>query len=290
MNYLELCRELISECGYSGDILTTEGQTGQLARIVRWIRNADLELQRESNYWSFMDREFEFWTESGKARYTLSDLDFITGTATSSTVDTLTALESGWLVDQFAGRTVTITSGAGVDQVRTIVSNTEDTLTVSPSWATNPDGGFAISGVQNVGTWDLDKMLLTDSYGRSSKLQWSDFRLFHHRYTDGMIRDSKPDFFAVLPEGGLALGPTPDAVYSVSGWYRLNPVALSLDADVPLVPEPFHDAIIWKALAMYGLHEEVLMFIEMGEMKYREAVHKMKLRYLPTLRMPGPIA
>ena len=290
MNYLDLCRELVSECGYSGNILTTENQTGQLARIVRWIRNADLEIQGASNFWTFMEREFEFWTEPGKARYTLSDLDFITGSVTSATMDTLTALDSGWMVDQFAGRTVTITSGAGVDQVRTVVSNTEDTLTVSPSWATTPDGGFAISGVQSVGTWDQDKMLITDAYGRSSKLFWADFRMFHHRYGTSILAARRPSFFAVLPEGGLALGPTPDAEYEVSGWYRMRPVPLAGDAAESVVPEPFRDAIVWKALAMYGLHEEAPIFIERGETKYREMLQKMRLRYLPDVRMARSLA
>jgi hypothetical protein len=222
VNFLELCRELVSECGYSGNILTTANQTGQLGRVVRWIRNADLELQKESNFWTFMDREFSFQTEADKGEYTLADLDVL--------------------------------------------------------------------GVENVGTWDRDKMLVTDAYGRSSKLYWTDFRLFHHRYGTAMIPDGRPVFFAVLPEGGLALGPTPDAEYEVSGWHRMEPTPMLADADVPLVPEPFHDAIVWKALAMYGLHEEVPMFIERGEMKYREALHKMRLRYLPDVRMPGPLA
>lgn len=222
MNYLELCRELISECGYSGNITTVASQSGQLGRIVRWIRNADIELQRESNYWSFMDRDFDFQTTAGKREYTLADL---------------TAL-----------------------------------------------------GVTNVGTWDRDRMLVTDAYGRSSKLHWSDARLFHHRYAAASIANRRPMFFSVLAEGGLALGPTPDAVYTISGWYRLNPVALAADSDVPLVPEPFHDAIVWKALSMYGLHEEAEIFIVRGEGKYREALHKMKLRYLPDMKMPGVIA
>ena len=222
MNYLDLCRELVSECGYSGNILTTENQTGQLARIVRWIRNADLELQKESNFWTFMDREFSFQTEAGKREYTLADLDAL--------------------------------------------------------------------GVENVGTWDRDKMLVTDAYGRSSKLMWADFRLFHHRYGTAMLADRRPVFFAVLPEGGLVLGPTPDAEYEVSGRHRLNPTPLLADTDVPLVPAPFHDVIVWKALAMYGLHEEAPLFIERGEAKYREALHKMRLRYLPDVSMPGVLA
>lgn len=223
MNYLELCRELISECGYSGNITTVTDQTGQLGRIVRWIRNADLEIQKESNFWTFMDREFDFQTEAGKRRYTLAELGAL--------------------------------------------------------------------GVTNVGTWDKDKMLVTDAYSRSSKLFWSDFRLFHHRYeTSTLLADARPTYFAVLPEGGLTLGPAPDAEYTISGWYRLNPVALVADTDVPLIPEPFHDAIVWKALSMYGLHEEAEIFILQGERKYREALNKMRLRYLPDVRMAGPLA
>lgn len=222
MNLLELCRDLILEAGYSGQMLTTENQSGQFGRVVKWVRQADLDLQNEHQDWTFMDREFSFPTEADKDRYTLGELEAL--------------------------------------------------------------------GVENVGTWDRDKMLIIDAYGRSSKLYWADFRLFHHRYGTAMIQAGKPTFFAVLPEGGLVLGPKPDAEYVVTGWFHLEATPMLTDLDEPLVPSPFHQAIVWKALSYYGRNEEDPGALARGEQLYREAIHKMRLRYLPDIRLPGPLA
>jgi hypothetical protein len=58
-----------------------------------------------------------------------------TGTQTSTT---LRDTSKGWIVSQFAGAQVTIIGGIGVGQVRTVVSNTGNTLNVTPAWTTTP--------------------------------------------------------------------------------------------------------------------------------------------------------
>lgn len=49
---------------------------------------------------------------------------------------TLTDSTKAWTTNQWAGSTVTITSGSGVSQTRTVTSNTATVLTVSVAWAT----------------------------------------------------------------------------------------------------------------------------------------------------------
>src|SRR5207245_9918432 len=44
-----------------------------------------------------------------------------------------------WPANQWAGRPVTINAGTGAGQTRTVLSNTTDTLTVSPAWDPIPD-------------------------------------------------------------------------------------------------------------------------------------------------------
>jgi len=71
----------------------------------------------------------------------------VTGTCDilGNTINTLKDTGSGWTVNAYTGYLVTITSGTGVSQSRIILSNTADTLTVSPSWLTIPTGsGYAI--------------------------------------------------------------------------------------------------------------------------------------------------
>ncbi|MFY9345822.1 MAG: Ig-like domain-containing protein, partial [Planctomycetota bacterium] len=68
------------------------------------------------------------------------------GTATSATATTLVAAPlPAWLPARFAGRTVTIDTGAGAGQSRTVVSSTTTTLVVTPAWDTLPAAGSTFS-------------------------------------------------------------------------------------------------------------------------------------------------
>jgi hypothetical protein len=64
---------------------------------------------------------------------------FATGTATSSTVNSLVNIAKTWTTNQWSNYVVRITNGTGTGQVRYISSNTVDTLTVSTNWTVNPD-------------------------------------------------------------------------------------------------------------------------------------------------------
>lgn len=79
------------------------------------------------------------WGTDGSMVCTTSP-PFFEGIATdSATGTTITTTGKTWAVNQWAQSQVRITSGLGAGQVRTIASNTADTLTVSAAWTTNPD-------------------------------------------------------------------------------------------------------------------------------------------------------
>lgn len=61
------------------------------------------------------------------------------GTATSSTATTLADTSQAWTVNQFVGCVARIIDGYGVDQYRTVVSNTATVLTVDSAWDNNPN-------------------------------------------------------------------------------------------------------------------------------------------------------
>ena len=61
------------------------------------------------------------------------------GTASSGTSQTLSDIGlPNWVVNAYAGYWVTLTSGTGAPQSRLIVSNTTDTLTITPEWLVAP--------------------------------------------------------------------------------------------------------------------------------------------------------
>lgn len=73
---------------------------------------------------------------------------FVTGTATGGGASTLTNSAKTWTSNQWSNAQVRILSGTGAGQIRTISSNTGDTLTVSAPWTTPPDASsvYVIEG------------------------------------------------------------------------------------------------------------------------------------------------
>lgn len=63
------------------------------------------------------------------------------GKVSSATATTLTMTGANWTPDQFAGMVAGIVAGTGWQSMSTIVSNTADTLTISPGWHTMPIEG-----------------------------------------------------------------------------------------------------------------------------------------------------
>jgi hypothetical protein len=62
----------------------------------------------------------------------------VTSVVSSATDDTITVTGATWDVDAYVGMNVWIYKGTGIDQVRRIESNTDDTITLEADWTTNP--------------------------------------------------------------------------------------------------------------------------------------------------------
>lgn len=74
------------------------------------------------------------------SRSSANDAGFTAGSVSSSTATTLTdATKSTWPTNGWTNYQVRILTGAGKGQIRTIASNTSNTITVSSAWTINPD-------------------------------------------------------------------------------------------------------------------------------------------------------
>ena len=73
-----------------------------------------------------------------------------TGTATGSSINTLTDTIQTWNTNALTGYDITIVSGVGVGQTRTIASNTLTTITTTTNWTINPN----TSSVYHITTLD----------------------------------------------------------------------------------------------------------------------------------------
>lgn len=71
MNFKELVSTLAREAGVSGggSISTVASPTGETARLVAWVRQADLDLQKLWIDWKFLWQSFGIVTEAGRPDY-----------------------------------------------------------------------------------------------------------------------------------------------------------------------------------------------------------------------------
>lgn len=116
--------------------------------------------------------------------YTCGTSTGASGTATGAqTSTTLQDTSQTWIPDQWKGYFVSITSGTGSGQTRTVASNTADTLTVSSAWTITPDPtskyslsfGCLVLYVRNVGSIQIvcdavyvnNQLALQTQYGSS---------------------------------------------------------------------------------------------------------------------------
>ena len=106
--------------------------------------------------------------------------------------------------------------------------------------------------------WDLDDrekpLIYLTSAGEATEreLQVWDFRDFRYRYIRATHTASYPGVISAKADDKLFLGPTPDAIYYVTGNYWKNIQELAVDADIPEMPSDFHMAIVYRALVKYG--------------------------------------
>lgn len=73
MDFLRLSQRLAVESGTVGagnQPISVDGQTGRLASIVEWVRQAYAEIQNERVSWRWLRAEFSAETTAGTARYT----------------------------------------------------------------------------------------------------------------------------------------------------------------------------------------------------------------------------
>jgi len=63
----------------------------------------------------------------------------VVGQATSGTTNTLTEINKSWVIDQFAGKSLVISDRTKLEEVKHIISNTSDTITVYDDFTTIPN-------------------------------------------------------------------------------------------------------------------------------------------------------
>jgi len=71
----------------------------------------------------------------------------------------------------------------------------------------------------------------------------------------GNSATGRPSRYTIGVNGELIFSPTPDGVYTVTLDYRKGIQTLTLNADIPEMPETFHYAIVYRTMMKYARFE-----------------------------------
>lgn len=106
--------------------------------------------------------------------------------------------------------------------------------------------------------WDLDQRdlphiyLTSDGASTERELSISEWRDFRYRYLRATHDAAYPGELSVDTAGVLYFGPTPDAIYTASGYYWRSNQTLAADGDTPEMPSDYHMLVVFTALEKYA--------------------------------------
>lgn len=296
MNFLALVNRLKVEAGRSGGAVgDVVSATGDDARLVNWINDAWLELQRRPHGWTWMRAELSGFSVVGTNDYGAEDFDFwrvsfTAGSAEYEAGDTLTqgivtatikrvVLTSGaWLDGDAAGEFI-ITPVAGVFEAGAATGDGACTLAgpaTSPGtfdrWVPPTIEGYAVLVENEAGEkWRLRQMAWDRFRGASGQ------EFEYERWWRPLV------YWAISPDERLYIAPTPEEVFTLRASYYIKPTSFALNSDEPTFDGQYHLILVWRALMELASFDAAPEVYARAQMNFANLDREMRRRY-------GPIA
>jgi hypothetical protein len=140
---------------------------------------------------------------------------------------------------------------------------------------------YSLTGVRDI---DSASALLyptgnESDYGRLTPLLYPRWRLGVNA-PESQVETGRPTMFMRLPDGKFRLHPKPDAFYTINFDYYREPGELVDNTDTPILPEPFHLTIVYKALLDYGRFENATEQYSAAQLDYTKLMDDLKARHI----------
>ena len=116
-------------------------------------------------------------------------------------------------------------------------------------------------------------------------LRMIDWDVFVRRYKRGTHDNSRPTEYAIAPNRRINFGPTPDKDYTIRGEYYKTIQTLAVSADIPEMPEDFHDLIVWRALILLTGHDEAVWHHSDVGVEFLIGLSRLEQDQLPEVRL-----
>lgn len=132
------------------------------------------------------------------------------------------------------------------------------------------------------------RYILVDQGGNTHSQCWyyeyENFRGLHDRWVE---TSSFPQRYTTSPDESIIVDPAPQDALALEFDYRLQRQNLTQDTDVPLLPERFHMAIVYRALWDHAGYDEANVQFQRAERLYRRYKRWLLNDQLPDYTVPG---
>lgn len=145
-----------------------------------------------------------------------------------------------------------------------------------------------------VGLWKRDTFrnyLSTTGYASEIEMAYHDYDTWLRTEKIGVLRTTqvRPMVFTIAPDKSIGLQ-CPLAGYTIIGDYYRIPFVLELDADVPLIPQRYRMAIVYRAMMAYATEENAPEIYNEGERNYQKILANMFRTQLTQISSGGALA
>lgn len=144
-----------------------------------------------------------------------------------------------------------------------------------------------------LGQWDTRSMRVAVNADLSDETYLVGMRYPEFRdYWDFSTRrqtTSRPLNCSVTPETNLEIKPVPDRDYYLNLQWIQVPPDLVDNGDLPITPDRWVMAIVWRALRHYGMFEAAPEVVMRADTNYNEIMLRMTLDQSPEIVVGGPL-
>ena len=128
-----------------------------------------------------------------------------------------------------------------------------------------------------------DTLKYQDRTGFIRYVEWQDWVRGNYDLS-ASVQSGKPCAFTWSPDLKIIFDRDPDAAYPVQLEYHRTPQSLAADSDVPIIPERFHDIIIYAAIVRFAQFDKDPELMQTATMNYEEWLAKLENSQLPKLK------
>jgi len=156
------------------------------------------------------------------------------------------------------------------------------------------NGEFSYSIEDDFGISDCDSIFRdsvrlygpTETIANRTKVMETSYQDWIDSYEQNVAATGRPTLYAITPADEMNFSVTPDGAYTLLFDYLRTAQVLASNTDEPLMPAQYHMAIVWRAVMMYGAHDESPLY-QTAYTEYKKLLRSMTASQVMSIVMAG---